>query len=125
MYIGKRPVFILGCAITFLTAIWAGASSSFNSLQAACVVSGFGGGASEALGAAIINVSVLHRTTPVATADQKYSGPLLLARERVKDGLVHDFTSIWKQSGAFVRWIYHREYVKLYSFLISGFFTDT
>ncbi|KAI1467128.1 MFS general substrate transporter [Daldinia caldariorum] len=55
LYFGKRPVFILACAITFAAAIWAASTDSFGSLQAACVVGGFGGGASEALGAAIIN----------------------------------------------------------------------
>ncbi|KAI1655020.1 MFS general substrate transporter [Daldinia decipiens] len=55
LYFGKRPVFILACAITFAAAIWAASTDSFASLQAACVVGGLGGGASEALGAAIIN----------------------------------------------------------------------
>ncbi|KAK6950179.1 hypothetical protein Daesc_008505 [Daldinia eschscholtzii] len=55
LYFGKRPVFILACAITFAAAIWAASTDNFASLQAACVVGGLGGGASEALGAAIIN----------------------------------------------------------------------
>lgn len=55
IYIGKRPVFVIACGITFIAAVWAAASKSFDSLQAACIVGGFGGGASEALGAAIIN----------------------------------------------------------------------
>ena len=55
IYVGKRPVFVIACGITFVAAIWAAASKSFGSLQAACIVGGFGGGASEALGAAIIN----------------------------------------------------------------------
>ncbi|CAM1501265.1 Fc.00g104270.m01.CDS01 [Cosmosporella sp. VM-42] len=55
IYFGKRPVFLVSCAITFAASIWAALSPDFANLQAACVVGGFGGAASEALGAAIIN----------------------------------------------------------------------
>ncbi|KAI0386114.1 MFS general substrate transporter [Hypomontagnella monticulosa] len=55
IYFGKRPVFLLACAIDFIGAIWAAASPDFGSLLAASIFGGFGGGASEALGAAIIN----------------------------------------------------------------------
>ncbi|OTA99252.1 hypothetical protein M426DRAFT_325333 [Hypoxylon sp. CI-4A] len=55
IYLGKRPVFLVSCAITFVAAIWAAAATSFGSLLGACILGGFGGGASEALGAAIIN----------------------------------------------------------------------
>ncbi|KAF7560197.1 hypothetical protein G7046_g3956 [Stylonectria norvegica] len=37
IYLGKRPVFLAACAITFIAAIWAALSPNFSSLQAACV----------------------------------------------------------------------------------------
>lgn len=55
IYLGKRPVFLVSCAIAFFGAIWAAASTSFGSLLGGCIFGAFGGGASEALGAAIIN----------------------------------------------------------------------
>ncbi|KAI2470678.1 MFS general substrate transporter [Annulohypoxylon bovei var. microspora] len=55
IYIGKRPVFLVSCAIAFIGTIWAAASPSFGSLLGGCIFGAFGGGASEALGAAIIN----------------------------------------------------------------------
>jgi MFS family permease len=61
IYFGKRPVFLTACFITAVAAVWAAVSTSYESLLAACVVGGFGGGASEALGAAIINVRKLIR----------------------------------------------------------------
>lgn len=57
IYLGKRPVFILSCAICFVGAIWAAASTSYGSLLGGCIFGSFGGGASEALGAAIVNVT--------------------------------------------------------------------
>jgi len=39
----------------FVCAIWGASSKSFGSLLASTVVGGFGGGASEAVGAAIVN----------------------------------------------------------------------
>jgi MFS family permease len=54
-YIGKRPSFLLACTIVFVCAIWGATAKSFNSLLASTVVGGFGGGASEAVGAAIVN----------------------------------------------------------------------
>ncbi|KAI1445499.1 MFS general substrate transporter [Annulohypoxylon stygium] len=55
IYLGKRPVFILSCAICFVGAIWAAASTRYGSLLGGCIFGSFGGGASEALGAAIVN----------------------------------------------------------------------
>ncbi|KAI1452306.1 MFS general substrate transporter [Annulohypoxylon moriforme] len=55
IYLGKRPVFLVSCAIAFVGAIWAAASPSFGSLLGGCIFGAFGGGSSEALGAAIIN----------------------------------------------------------------------
>jgi MFS family permease len=54
-YFGKRPVFLAACTIVFVCAIWGAASKSFGSLLASTVVGGFGGGASEAVGAAVVN----------------------------------------------------------------------
>ncbi|KAI1212099.1 MFS general substrate transporter [Annulohypoxylon truncatum] len=55
IYLGKRPVFIVSCAICFIGAIWAAASPNYGSLLGGCIFGAFGGGASEALGAAIVN----------------------------------------------------------------------
>lgn len=54
-YIGKRPTFLTSCTIVFVCAIWGACSKSFGSLLASTVIGGFGGGASEAVGAAIVN----------------------------------------------------------------------
>jgi MFS family permease len=54
-YIGKRPVFLIACTTVFVCAIWGACAKSFNSLLASTIVGGFGGGASEAVGAAIVN----------------------------------------------------------------------
>lgn len=54
-YLGKRPSFIVACTTVFVCAIWGASSKSFGSLLASTVVGGLGGGASEAVGAAIVN----------------------------------------------------------------------
>ncbi|KAH8691667.1 major facilitator superfamily domain-containing protein [Talaromyces proteolyticus] len=60
-WIGTRPSFLLACSIAFIAALWASLSPTFGSLQAATVVGAFGGGASEALSAAIIkDIYFLH-----------------------------------------------------------------
>ncbi|RDW63686.1 hypothetical protein BP6252_11231 [Coleophoma cylindrospora] len=54
-YFGKRPSFLVACSTVFACAIWGAKAKSFNSLLASTVVGGFGGGASEAVGAAMVN----------------------------------------------------------------------
>jgi len=54
-YFGKRPTFIVAIGIEFAASIWSARATSFNSLLASSVIAAFGGGASEALSAAVIN----------------------------------------------------------------------
>ncbi|KAH8819297.1 major facilitator superfamily domain-containing protein [Xylogone sp. PMI_703] len=54
-YIGKRPTFLIAMAIEVAATAWSAKATSFNSLLASSVVAAFGGGASEALSAAVIN----------------------------------------------------------------------
>jgi predicted MFS family arabinose efflux permease len=56
VYMGKRPVFVASCIIVLFSHIWAASATSFKSLLAATLFTAFGGGATEALGAAIVNV---------------------------------------------------------------------
>lgn len=56
-YFGKRPVFVIASLILFGSIIWAALSTSFTSLLASRALAGIGGSSTEALGAAIINVS--------------------------------------------------------------------
>lgn len=59
IYFGKRPVFLTACFLLFLCCIWAAVAKSFEGLLAATVVGAFAGGATEALGAAIVNVCMI------------------------------------------------------------------
>lgn len=56
IYFGKRPVFLTACFMLFACCIWAAVAKSFESLLAAAIVGAFAGGATEALGAAMVNV---------------------------------------------------------------------
>lgn len=47
---------ILAISIEVGATVWAAKATSFNSLLAAAIVAAFGGGASEALAAAVVNV---------------------------------------------------------------------
>lgn len=56
-YVGKRPVFVVASLITFLGMVGSAVSKDFHTLLACRILVSGGGSATEALGAAIINVS--------------------------------------------------------------------
>jgi len=57
VYLGKRPIFILSSLILCVANIWAAKSSSIGSLLGSHILAAFAGSSTEALGAAIVNVS--------------------------------------------------------------------
>ena len=59
IYLGRRPVFVLTALVFFVCQIWGALATNFISLRASLVVSGFMGSSTEALGAALVNVSGL------------------------------------------------------------------
>lgn len=56
-YFGKRPVFVVASALLCACYVWGALATSFESLLWSNVVAAFAGSSTEALGAAIVNVS--------------------------------------------------------------------
>jgi MFS family permease len=56
-YVGKRPVFVLASGLLCVCYIWGAVATSFNSLLWSNIIAAFAGSSTEALGAAIVNVS--------------------------------------------------------------------
>lgn len=56
-YIGKRPVFVFASLLLCLAYIWGAVAKSFESLLWSNIVAAFAGSSTEALGAAVVNVS--------------------------------------------------------------------
>lgn len=54
-YFGKRPIFVVACGCLFASYIWGALAQSFESLLWSSILGAFGGSATEALGAAIVN----------------------------------------------------------------------
>ena len=46
---GRRPVILLALAVLFASSVWAGKANSYNSLLAARIFQGIGGGAADTL----------------------------------------------------------------------------
>lgn len=57
-YFGKRPVFVFASGLLCLCYIWGAVAKSFKSLLWSNIIAAFAGSSTEALGAAIVNVSV-------------------------------------------------------------------
>lgn len=57
-YFGKRPVFVFASGLLCVCYIWGAVATSFNSLLWSNIVAAFAGSSTEALGAAIVNVSL-------------------------------------------------------------------
>jgi MFS family permease len=57
-YIGKRPVFVSASALLCACYIWGAMANSFKSLLWSNIIAAFAGSSTEALGAAVVNVSV-------------------------------------------------------------------
>jgi MFS family permease len=58
-YAGKRPVFVFASGLLCLCFVWGAIATSFNSLLWSNIIAAFAGSSTEALGAAIVNVSFL------------------------------------------------------------------
>jgi hypothetical protein len=56
-YFGKRPIFVFSSLLLCVTFIWGANAQSFESLLWSNIVGAFAGSSTEALGAAIVNVS--------------------------------------------------------------------
>lgn len=56
-YFGKRPIFVLSLLLFFVCNIWGAMAKGFESLLWSNIIAAFAGSSSEALGAAIVNVS--------------------------------------------------------------------
>lgn len=56
-YFGKRPVFVFASLLLCLCYVWGAVASSFRSLLWSNIIAAFAGSSTEALGAAIVNVS--------------------------------------------------------------------
>lgn len=56
-YFGKRPVFVFASLLLCVCYIWGANAQSFESLLWSNIVAAFAGSSTEALGAAIVNVS--------------------------------------------------------------------
>lgn len=54
-YFGKRPIFVVACGCLFASYIWGALAQSFESLLWSSILGAFGGSATEALGAAVVN----------------------------------------------------------------------
>ena len=64
-YVGKRSVFVLASGLLCVCGIWGAVATSFNSLLWSNIIAAFAGSSTEALGAAIVNVSF---SNPFASA---------------------------------------------------------
>lgn len=67
-YFGKRPVFVLASALLCTCYVWGALATSFESLLWSNVVAAFAGSSTEALGAAIVNVSYCASSSPFPDA---------------------------------------------------------
>lgn len=56
-YFGKRPVFVIASGLLCVCYIWGAVATSFGSLLGSNIVAAFAGSSTEALGAAMVNVS--------------------------------------------------------------------
>jgi hypothetical protein len=56
---GKRPVFVVASGLLCACYIWGATATSFESLLWSNVVAAFAGSSTEALGAAMVNVSTM------------------------------------------------------------------
>jgi MFS family permease len=56
-YVGKRPVFVFASGLLCVCYIWGAVATSYNSLLWSNIIAAFAGSSTEALGAAIVNVS--------------------------------------------------------------------
>jgi len=56
-YFGKRPVFVFSSLLLCVAFIWGANAQSFESLLWSNIIGAFAGSSTEALGAAIVNVS--------------------------------------------------------------------
>jgi len=56
-YFGKRPVFVFACLLLTCTSVWGAVATSFKSLLWSNIIGAVGGSSTEALGAAMVNVS--------------------------------------------------------------------
>lgn len=56
-YFGKRPVFVFASLLLCICYIWGAVATSFKSLLWSNIIAAFAGSSTEALGAAIVNVS--------------------------------------------------------------------
>lgn len=63
-YFGKRPVFVVASGLLCASCIWGAVATSFGSLLGSNIVAAFAGSSTEALGAAMVNVSFLLFYTP-------------------------------------------------------------
>jgi MFS family permease len=57
-YFGKRPVFVFASLLLCLCYIWGAVATSFESLLWSNIIAAFAGSSTEALGAAMVNVSL-------------------------------------------------------------------
>lgn len=91
-HFGKRPVFVFASALLCACCVWGAMANSFKSLLWSNVVAAFAGSSTEALGAAIVNVSNPVLLAHIQTqskgnglsdldrrADRIFSGPVLPA----------------------------------------------
>ncbi|KAJ9612972.1 hypothetical protein H2200_002913 [Cladophialophora chaetospira] len=58
VYFGKRPIFLVSSVMMVASTAWAAVATSFESLLAATALTAIGAGSTEAIGAAIVNVSI-------------------------------------------------------------------
>jgi len=56
-YFGKRPIFVFALLLLCISYIWGALATSFESLFWSNIVAAFAGSSTEALGAAIVNVT--------------------------------------------------------------------
>jgi MFS family permease len=56
-YFGKRPIFVFASLLLCVCYIWGAVATSFKSLLWSNIIAAFAGSSTEALGAAIVNVS--------------------------------------------------------------------
>lgn len=69
-YYGKRPVFVFASLLLCVSYIWGACAQSFDSLLWSNIIAAFAGSSTEALGAAIVNVSRSRRSGPEVGPDR-------------------------------------------------------
>ena len=96
-YVGKRPVFALASLIFFCAVVGSAVSTNYDTLLACRVLSTVGGSSTEALGAAIINVSGHYELWGrILDADSCFKGHILPPRERFQDGNLYYLLVRWQ-----------------------------